>query len=397
MSQDLNLFTFQRIIDAPAGQIYRCFTSAPGFQEWLCRSAHLSARPGGFLTLFWNSGFHTLGEYIRLEPNKEVLFSWHGRGEPQPTQVQVLISGNGERTQLELIHSCIGSEEIWVEGRKAIESGWSKSLLNLESVLTTGIDQRLVNRPAIGIYPIEMNPELAAIGGLPISSGIYLNDVIPGRSAAEAGLVKGDVIVAIDEEPVDDLPALVRMLQSCQVGNEVVVKFYRGQSPGETRLKILPMPVPEVPLIPAKLAAEVRSSYEDDLKGLRTCFAGLTETTCGKKSGASWSANEVLAHLIHTERDLHFAIQSALVGQNFTWTDNTSARVSATLSAFPTCAELIEEFTRAQLETIAFIENLPPEFAARKSSMWQLGYTVLTMKSHTREHLNQIERALQQS
>ncbi len=397
MSQDLNLFTFQRVIRAPVGQIYRCFTTAPGFQEWLCRSAYLSTRPGGFLTLSWHSGFYTLGEYVRLEPDKEVLFTWHGRGEPQPTQVQVLLSGEGERTHLELIHSCIGGEEIWVEARKAIETGWEKSLLNLESVLTTGVDQRLVNRPAIGIYPIELNPELAAISALPVVSGIYLNDVIPGRSAAKAGLMKGDVIVAIDGEPVEDLPTLVRMLQSCLVGSEVLISYYRGKIFAETRMEILALPLPDVPLEPDRLAAAVQSSYSDDFKALRACFADLADTTCEMKSGLSWSAKEVLAHLIHTERDLHVAIQSALVDQTFTWTDNTSARVKATLAAFPTCAELIEELQRTQVETVAMLENLPQEFTTRKSSLWQLGYTVLTMKSHTQEHLSQIEIALQQS
>lgn len=395
MSQDLHLFHFQRVINAPAGQIYRCFTSGPGFQEWLCRTAHLSARPGGFLTLSWHSGYYTFGEYIRLEPNRLILFSWHGRGEPQPTQVQVQLNEQDDATRVELIHSCIGSEDIWAEPRKSIESGWEKSLLNLESVLTTGIDQRLVNRPAIGIYPIELNPELAAISNLPVNSGIYLADVVPGRSADLAGLVRGDVLVAVAGEPVSDLPSFVRVLQSRQIGDQVKVSYYRGHTVSETTLTIQAMPVPRVPLEPAELAAAVRSNYDEEFQDLRARFVNLAEESAEQKIGGNWSAKEVLAHLIHTERDLHYAIQCALVDQNFQWTDNTSARVNATLTAFPTCAELIEEFRRAQLETITFLENLPPEFAARKSSMWHLGYTVLTMKSHTEEHLSQISAALE--
>ncbi len=394
MSQDLNLFAFQRVIPVEADQIYRCFTSGPGFQEWLCRSAHISARPGGFLTLSWHSGYFTFGEYIRLEPNREILFTWHGRGEPQPTQVQVLLSPQGTSTQIELLHSCIGSEEIWAEPRKSIANGWEKSLQNLESVLTTGIDLRVVNRPAIGIHPIELNPELAAISGLPVSKGIYLTDVIPELSAAAAGLARGDVIVSIAGEDVKDLPTLVRILQSFQVGDQVQVGYYRGQSYLETTLAIQPLPVPDIPLAPEKLAAAARDLYAEVDQGLQACFRNLAEDAAGQKTDASWNAKEVLAHLIHTERDLHYAIQSAVVDQDFHWTDNTDARVRATLAAYPTCADLLKALRRAQAETIAFIESLPAEFVRRKSSFWQLGHTILTMKSHTQEHLGQIQRAI---
>jgi membrane-associated protease RseP (regulator of RpoE activity) len=307
----------------------------------------------------------------------------------------VLLSGQGDGTRVELIHSCIGSEEIWAEARKSIASGWEKSLENLESVLTTGVDQRVINRPAIGIYPIELNPELAAISGLPVTSGIYLSDVIPGRSADQAGLSKGDVIVAVDGEAVSDLNSFVRIFQSCQPGDQIKISYYRGKQKQETTLDILALPVPEIPLDPFKLAAAARKSYEEINQALYSSFSGLADESAGRKIDTGWNAKEVLVHLIHTERDLQLAIQSALVDQEFKWIDNTDARIKASLAVFPTYTELIEELNRAQAETVAFIEALPADFTARKSSMWRLGYTVLTMKYHTQEHLSQIERAIQ--
>ncbi len=64
---------------------------------------------------------------------------------------------------------------------------------------------------------------------------------IGSRSTArKAGLRKGDVITAINDEPCRDLNELVRLLGDFQPGDEVKVSYRRGSTHGEARVKLTP-------------------------------------------------------------------------------------------------------------------------------------------------------------
>jgi uncharacterized protein len=61
----------------------------------------------------------------------------------------------------------------------------------------------------------------------PRDRGCLITMVAPGSAAQAAGLKVGDLITAVDEEPVADMPRLIRIIRGKKVGDQVTIKFTR--------------------------------------------------------------------------------------------------------------------------------------------------------------------------
>jgi S1-C subfamily serine protease len=108
--------------------------------------------------------------------------------------------------------------------------------------------------PWLGVRGYRVFPELAGRLGLPIDSGVLIAQVVQGGPAAQGGLrggsrevvlgntrllVGGDIIVDIDGVAIEGNAALREFLETrTRVGQEVVVKFYRGDEPSTTRVTL---------------------------------------------------------------------------------------------------------------------------------------------------------------
>jgi hypothetical protein len=64
------------------------------------------------------------------------------------------------------------------------------------------------------------------------------------------------------------------------------------------------------------------------------------------------------------------------------------------MAIFPTHRALLDEYKRAEAETVALLAAIPPEVVARKSSWWQLCYNTLQPPIHTQGHFEQIRAAI---
>jgi len=392
-----DLESFRTVVQSPAEQVYRAFTRSVGLSEWLCNGARTFPKVGGMITLWWNSGYYTVGEFVRLEPNRLVIFSWQGRSEPHASQVQVQITPDGELTLVEITHRGLGGEEIWAEPRRKLLKGWEEGLENLKSVLETGVDLRIINRPGMGIYPAELSAEIKSQNKFPVDHGIFLHQVIEGRGAEKAGLLKGDLVTHVAGSPVDRIETLVQVLSRQKMGSNIEIEFYRGSERRTGQLELMPLPVPKVPNSRAELIGLLEKSYEAEYQKLQAALTGISEESADwKPASQEWSIKEVLAHLIHTERDNQSGLHSMLLDEEFDWYDNTLERGIATIAAYPTIPELMAEVCRSQTETLAFIKALPEKFVAQKSTYWRLAQDLLNADVHIQEHTDQILRILRQ-
>ncbi len=111
-----------------------------------------------------------------------------------------------------------------------------------------------VRRPTLGIVPLPVGPELAEEMGLPADSGVLIMKVQPGGAADRAGLragnerayvgnraivIGGDLIVAIDGEPISDQQDLASVMDKHHAGDTVTVSIFRGKRKMDLKVMLL--------------------------------------------------------------------------------------------------------------------------------------------------------------
>src|SRR4051812_33828550 len=120
----------------------------------------------------------------------------------------------------------------------AIPINTAKAVLN--DLMTLG----RVRRPALGVRSIAITPELADELSLPADHGLLVIQVTPGSAADQAGLhggseraylgntpiaLGGDLIVAIDDQRIDDEQDLSQIMNNHRAGDTVKITLYRGK------------------------------------------------------------------------------------------------------------------------------------------------------------------------
>ncbi len=115
-----------------------------------------------------------------------------------------------------------------------------------------------VRRPKLGASLIPVT-EVAARGyRLPVETGLVLQRVDPGTTAAIAGLkgltlsvdggvTIGDIIISIDGQPMNDIDDLYRQLDKKQIGETIQVELYRGGKNVTVPVKLLGTPASSRP------------------------------------------------------------------------------------------------------------------------------------------------------
>jgi S1-C subfamily serine protease len=121
----------------------------------------------------------------------------------------------------------------------AIPINTAKAVLN--DLVTLG----RVRRPALGVRTIPIDPDLANQMGLAADYGLLIVQVVSDGAADRAGLrggsekaylgnvpitIGGDLIVAIDDEKIEDQQDLAQIMNKHRAGDTVRVTFYRGKT-----------------------------------------------------------------------------------------------------------------------------------------------------------------------
>jgi Do/DeqQ family serine protease len=98
-------------------------------------------------------------------------------------------------------------------------------------------------RPWLGVKTQDVTADIARSLGLDRPHGVLVTDVYPGGPAARAGLKQGDLITAVDSEPVDDEATLDYHVATRNSGDEVALTVRRDRGATETiRVRIAPPP-----------------------------------------------------------------------------------------------------------------------------------------------------------
>jgi uncharacterized protein YndB with AHSA1/START domain len=386
---------FERKIKAPVKDVYRAFTNEATITEWMCNAAQVDANLKTRLYFWWNTGYYTCGEFTKVVPNKEVVFTWLGKNDPGKTRVRVTFKQEVSHTHLTIEHRGIKNSARWAAALQQIQRGWEVALENLVSIMETGRDLRIINQPMMGVNLDEFTPEIAARLKIPASQGVRLSGVIDGMGAQKCGLMKDDVLVEGEGMPIVGYSSLAAILQGRKAGEKITIDFYRGPAKKSVVMELSPRPVPVVPSSCAELVQAVEEIYAQGDRTLEEALQGVTDQEATFRPGPEeWNVYEVLAHLIHTERDLQVAIHKWVLNENFISPNNLRARLEATIAVHPTLADLRAELRRSEAETLAFLRSLPEEFSIRKDSFWYMAFTLLQSNYHPLEHAKQIQAAV---
>jgi S1-C subfamily serine protease len=122
--------------------------------------------------------------------------------------------------------------------------GFAIPINTAKAVLDDLVHLGRVRRPELGVRTIPIGPELANQLGLAADSGLLIVDVVPGSAADRAGLragterayvenypilLGGDLLVAIEGQPIEDQQDLSHVMQNHRSGDTVTVTIYRGK------------------------------------------------------------------------------------------------------------------------------------------------------------------------
>lgn len=87
-----------------------------------------------------------------------------------------------------------------------------------------------VEHAYLGANVRTVTPQVAAQAHLAVKQGAYVDSVVQGMPAAQAGLQEGDIITAIDGEAVTSGDNLILAVRSKEVGDKVTLTYYRGST-----------------------------------------------------------------------------------------------------------------------------------------------------------------------
>lgn len=106
-----------------------------------------------------------------------------------------------------------------------------------------------IRKPFLGVRYLLLNTALQNKFGLPIDHGAMIlrenipicpgcEPIIPGSSAAKAGLQEGDVILAYDGTQISDKHGLEELLDQSKIGQEVELKIFRDKKEMDVKMML---------------------------------------------------------------------------------------------------------------------------------------------------------------
>jgi uncharacterized protein YndB with AHSA1/START domain/uncharacterized damage-inducible protein DinB len=393
----LNDLTYEQLVKAPASEVYSAFTNPTAMRQWLCDIARAVPQVSGRIYIAWNSGYYASGEFIRLEPERVISFSYFGRNEPGMTEVDVTLHPIDGGTLVRLTHRGAGPAADWATFRQEADHAWRTSLPNLASILETGVDLRITTRPMLGINCEDINDSNTARHNLTVKAGALLTTVFDGMGAKNGGLQVGDVLTRFAGLEINSCAELLQSLGQHKAGDQVEFGFQRGPDKLTATITLSSRSIPEVPETPQALGKILSDRFKEVNDQIASLIAGYSEEELSAPpEKGEWSAKEVLSHLVFAER-LFGSQATDLVGDFVQdadgYYDNLPATIQSGVDVYKTTERLMQAVRDADAEIVSFISNLPEDLRARKRTWWRLSTQLQTNINHTYSHIPQIKAA----
>jgi uncharacterized protein YndB with AHSA1/START domain len=105
------------VINASPETIFEFLTVPEKHVQWIGTHAELDPRPGGVYRVRVDGEHPSAGEFIEVEPNEKVVFTfgWDEPDHPIPagsTQVEIRLVPEGEKTRLRFVQSGLPADAV---------------------------------------------------------------------------------------------------------------------------------------------------------------------------------------------------------------------------------------------------------------------------------------------
>jgi serine protease Do len=124
-------------------------------------------------------------------------------------------------------------------------------------------EKGVVTRGALGVEVQPVTPDIAHALGLKKVAGALVAEAAPGGAAAEAGIVPGDVVLAVDGRPVASGADLAAKIGSMAPGTAVKITILRDGSERTVSARLGELPVTPFKAAAAAAATETIGAWLD--------------------------------------------------------------------------------------------------------------------------------------
>lgn len=171
----------------------------------------------------------------------------------------------------------------------------------------------VVQRALLGVNITDVTAQIAEARGLNVLKGISIENVNPNTGAEDAGLQKGDVIVAIDGKAVETVAKLQEKIAVKRPGDQVDVTYIRDGKESNVRVT-LKSTADSIEVVQARNAFQIEGGSFDDVSNEEKAAlkieggAKVTEVNEGKWKEAGLRPGFIITNIdktnIRTIQDL---------------------------------------------------------------------------------------------
>jgi len=104
------------------------------------------------------------------------------------------------------------------------------------------VQKGYVVRPWLGVVLYTVDQFATQRYELAVDEGVLITQVVPDSPASRAGLAPGDVIVSVDGEKTATAEALIQILRISEIGQELELTYWRGDTQNTTRVILAERP-----------------------------------------------------------------------------------------------------------------------------------------------------------
>ena len=149
----------------------------------------------------------------------DVIIEYNGKEVSQMSMLPAMVANTsvGEKAKLVLIR----------DGKKqnlTVEIG------KLEDEEVVVADAETGTSKKLGMSVQELTPKIAESLGIEETQGLIVSDITPGSAAAEVGILRGDIILEINREKVENVAQYKKALQAAQEKKSILLLIKRGQN-----------------------------------------------------------------------------------------------------------------------------------------------------------------------